>query len=203
MDCIFNNWKYQILPTEDAIEEDDIKPQKPTKNNHNQALSKKNKFTEDYCIEYRNGILLFYSFESLELLKERCDMMNYNAIIYIIKNNDNYKSAKDNIKKIMKKITDISNNEEVTRINIECSIIQNEISIQYRINNNDYRINGHQMRERKNIELNEYIEELKGNLVILDIYIRKKLQNEYPELFIEKNLCRLYNGNNNNYGSNF
>ena len=194
MDCIFNNRKYQILPTEETIEEDDSQKKKPTKNNHNQALSKKNKFTEYYCIEYRNGILSFYSFESLELLKERCDMMNYNAIIYIIKNNDNYKSAKDNIKKIMKKITDISNNEEVTLINIECSIIQNEKSIHYRNNNNDYRINDHQMSERKYIEIKEYIEELKGNLVMLDMYIRKKLQNEYPELFIEKNLCRLYNG---------
>ena len=35
MDCIFNNWKYKILPTEEVKEEDDIKPQKPTKNNHN------------------------------------------------------------------------------------------------------------------------------------------------------------------------
>ena len=184
MDCIFNNWKYKILPTEETIEEDDSQKKKPTKNNHNQALSKKNKFTEYYCIEYRNEILSFYSFESLELLKERCDMMNYNAIIYIIKNNDNYKSAQDNIKKIMKKITDISNNEEVTLINIGCSITQNETSIHYRINSNDYRINGHQMREWKYIEINEYIEELKGNLVMLDMYIRKKIRNEYPELFI-------------------
>ena len=33
-------------------------------------------------------------------------------------------------------------------------------------------------------EYNECIEELKGNLVMLDMYIRKKLQNEYPKLFI-------------------
>ena len=201
MDWIFNNWKYQILPTEKVKEEDDLQSKKSTKNNH--KISKKNKFTEDYCIEYRNGILSFYSFESLELLKEKCDMMNYNAIIYIIKNNDNYKSAQDNIKKIMKKITDISNNEEVTLINIYFSIIQNEKSIQYLNKNNNYIINDYEMSERKYIEIKEYIEELKGNLVMLDMYIRKKLQNEYPELFIEKNLCRLYNGNNNNYGSNF
>ena len=49
MDWLFNNWKYQILPTEEVKEEDevnsrssDIKPKKPIKNNHKIALPKKN-----------------------------------------------------------------------------------------------------------------------------------------------------------------
>ena len=111
--------------------------------------------------------------------------MNYEAIIYIIKNNDHYKGVKDNVNKIKKIISDNSNNEEVSQINIECSIgIHNDFSIHYQIHNHDYKINGHQMRERKHIEFNEYIEELKINLVMLDMYIRKNLQNGYPELFI-------------------
>ena len=191
MDWIFNNWKYQILPTEEVkeeVKEDDFQLEKLPKNNftiknkNNHTLSKKNKFTEDYWIEYRNGKLSFDSFESLKSLNGKCDMMNYNAIIYIIKNNDNYKGVKDNIKKIMKKITDISNNEEVTLINIDCSIgIHNEFYIHYRINSNDYRINGYNIEIK---EYKEYIEEIKINLVMLDMYIRKNLQNEYPELFI-------------------
>ena len=111
--------------------------------------------------------------------------MNYNAIIYIIKNNNHYKGVKDNVKKIIKKISDISNNEEVSQINIECSIgIYNNFSIHYKIPNHDYQIICHPVRERQHIEFNEYIEELKINLVMLDMYIRKNLQNEYPELFI-------------------
>ena len=33
-------------------------------------------------------------------------------------------------------------------------------------------------------EFLEYIDELNENFVMLDIYIRKKIKNEYPELFI-------------------
>ena len=111
-------------------------------------------------------------------MKEKCGM-NYNAIIYIIKNNEHYKNIKDNVKKIIKKISDISNNKEVSQINIVCSIgIYDNFYIHYKIPNEDDHIIG----SRK--EFNEYIEELKINLVMLDMYIRKNLQNEYPELFI-------------------
>ena len=169
MDWILKNWNYQILPMVEAIEIDE--------NNH--TLANKKKFTEEYEIYYRNGILSFYSFESLELLKEKCGR-NYDAIIYIIKNNDHYKNINDNVKKIIKKISDISNNEEVSYIIMRCSIGSfNLLLIDYKLsNNNEIFCIG----SRK--EINEYIEELKGNLVMLDMYIRKKLQNEYPEIFI-------------------
>ena len=174
---------------EEAIEADELQTEKPRlpyqKNNNNYKITNKKNFTEEYEIYYRNGILSFDSFESLESLKEKCGIMNYEAIIYIIKNNDHYKGVKDNVKKIIKKISDISNNEEVSQINIKCSIgIYNNFSIYYRIHNHDYQIIGHPVRERQHIEFNEYIEELKINLVMLDMYIRKKIRNEYPELFI-------------------
>ena len=171
MDWIFNNWNYQILPMVEAIEIDE--------NNNNYKITNKKNFTEEYEIYYRNGILSFDSFESLESLKEKCGM-NYDAIIYIIKNNDHYKNINDNLKKIIKIISDISNNEEVSYIIIRCLIVPFAyFFIDYELTNNNekYRIGS-----RK--EINECIEELKGNLVMLDMYIRKKLKNEYPELFI-------------------
>ena len=114
MDWIFNNWNYQILPiVVEAIEIDE------NNNNHTLTNTNKKNFTEEYEIYYRNGIL---SFDSLELLKKKCDM-NYYAIIYIIKNNDHYKNLNDNVKKIIKLISDISNNEEVSYIIIRCSIV--------------------------------------------------------------------------------
>ena len=99
MDWIFNNWKYQILPMEEAIEVDELQTEKPPKNNNNYTITNKKNFTEEYEIYYRNGILSFDSFESFESLKEKCGIMNYEAIIYIIKNNDHYKGVKDNVKK--------------------------------------------------------------------------------------------------------
>ena len=150
------------------------------KKNNNYTITNKKNFTEEYEIYYRNGILSFDSFESLESLKKKCGIMNYEAIIYIIKNNDHYKSVKDNVKKIIKKISDISNNEEVSYIIMRYSIGSfNLLLIDYKLsNNNEIFCIG----SRK--EINEYIEELKGNLVMLDMYIRKKLKNEYSEVLI-------------------
>ena len=174
MDRLFNDWNYQILPiVVEAIEIDE------KNNNHTLTNTNKKNFTEEYEIYYRNGILSFDSFESLESLKKKCDM-NYYAIIYIIKNNDHYKNLNDNVKKIIKIISDISNNEEVSYIIMRCSRVPFAyFFIDYELSNNNeiFRIGS-----RK--EINEYIEELKGNLIMLDMYIRKKLKNEYPELFI-------------------
>ena len=65
MDWIFNNWNYQILPiVVEAIEIDE------NNNNHTLTNTNKKNFTEEYEIYYRNGILSFDSFESLESLKE-------------------------------------------------------------------------------------------------------------------------------------
>ena len=69
------------------------------KNNNNYTITNKKNLTEEYEIDYRNGILSFDSFESLESLKEKCGIISYEAIIYIIKNNDHYKGVKDNVKK--------------------------------------------------------------------------------------------------------
>ena len=53
--------------------------------------------------------------------------------------------------------------------------------IKYQISGRDYRMIGYNIEIK---EYNECIEELKGNLVMLDMYIRKKIRNEYLELFI-------------------
>ena len=175
MDWLFNDWNYQILPiVVEAIEIDE------NNNNHTLTNTNKKNFTEEYEIYYRNGILSFDSFESLESLKEKCGIMNYEAIIYIIKNNDHYKNLNDNVKKIIKIISDISNNLEVSYIIIRCSVVPIAyFFIDYELFNNNEKF---RIGSRK--EINECIEELKGNLVMLDMYIRKKLKNEYPELFI-------------------
>ena len=153
MDWIFNNWNYQILPiVVEAIEIDE--------NNNNHTLTNTNKkiFTEEYEIYYRNGILSFESFESfesLESLEKKYDM-NYYEIIYIIKNNDHYKNLNDNVKKIIKIISNISNNEEVSYIFIRCSIVTIAyFFIDYELSNNNEKFH---IGSRK--EINEYIEEL-------------------------------------------
>ena len=65
MDWIFNNWNYQILPVVvEAIEIDE------NNNNHTLTNTNKKNFTEEYEIYYRNGILSFDSFESLESLEK-------------------------------------------------------------------------------------------------------------------------------------
>ena len=194
MDWLFNNWKYQILPTEEVKEEDDvnsrssdIKPKKPTKNNHNQTLSKKNKFTEYYCIEYRKGMLSFYNFESIDSLRENKNMI---AIEYIIKNNDHYKNMKGTIKKIIKKLYeinesssgDISKDAIIYQMNIRGLIGTSSIDISCGLKDGHETVNINYRRNKR--ELLEYIDELNENLVMLDMYIRKNLQNEYPELFI-------------------
>ena len=74
MDWIFNNWKYQILPMEEVIEADELqteKPRLPYPKNNNYTITNKKKFTEEYEIYYKNGILSFDSFESLESCKPR------------------------------------------------------------------------------------------------------------------------------------
>ena len=110
--------------------------------------------------------------------------MNYEAIIYIIKNNDHYKNLNDNVKKIIKIISDNSNNEEVIILNIICIIgIKKFFLINYKISGRDYQMIGYNIEIK---EYKEYIEELKINLVMLDMYIRKNLQSEYSELFIYK-----------------
>ena len=107
--------------------------------------------------------------------------MNYEAIIYIIKNNDHYKGVKDNVNKIKKIISDNSNNEEIIIMNIICGIGTRFYFIDYKISGRDNQTIGGNMFIK---EYNECIEELKVNLVMLDMYIRKNLQNEYLELFI-------------------
>ena len=181
MDWIFNNWKYQILPTEEVKEEDDLQSKKPSKNNYTIKNKNKKNFTEEYNIYYRNGILSFDTFETLESLEKKCGEMNYEAIIYIIQNNNYYKGVKDNVYKIKKIISDNSNNEEIIIMNIICGIGTRFYFIDYKISGRNNKTIGGNMFIK---EYNECIEELKINLVMLDMYIRKNLQSEYSELFI-------------------
>ena len=193
MDWLFNNWKYQILPTEEVKEEDDvnsrssdIKPKKPTKNNHKLALPNKKFFTEEYNINYENGIISFYEFESIDSLREN---KNMRAIIYIVKKNDHYKNMKGTIKKIIKKLYeinvsssgDISKDAIISWMNIRGLIGSYSIDISYELKHEHVTFNKYCGNKR---ELLEYIDELNENLVMLDMYIRRNLQNEYPELFI-------------------
>ena len=59
--------------------------------------------------------------------------------------------------------------------------IKKNFLINYKISGRDYQMIGYNTEIK---EYNECIKELKGNLVMLDMYIRKKLKDEYPELFI-------------------
>ena len=102
---------------------------------------------------------------------------------------------KDTVKKIIKKICeiikvsssdDISKDVTVSEIFIEGSIRSySNHRITYKLPNK-----GHETFYidvdvcRRKSELFEYIDELNENFVMLDTYIRKKLKNEYPELFI-------------------
>ena len=194
MDWLFNNWKYQILPTEEVKEEDvvnsrssDIKPKKPTKNNHKLANPNKKKFTEEYIIYYENGIITFYDFESIDSLREN---KNMRVINYIVKNNDHYKNMKGTIKKIIKKLYeinvrssgDISKDAIIYQMNIRGLIGTSSIDISCGLKDGHETFYINYCRNKR--ELLEYIDELNENLVMLDMYIRKNLQSEYPELFI-------------------
>ena len=109
---------------------------------------------------------------------------NYYAIIFIIKNNDNYKNIENTVKKIIKKISNISNNGEVTKM-----YINNLIDL-YPYNNFyiKYELSNYYLGEVRCLEndFREYIEELNINFIMLDMYIRKNLIIEYPELFSKK-----------------
>ena len=113
-------------------------------------------------------------------MEEKCGI-NYYAIIFIIKNNDNYKNIENTVKKIIKKISNISNNGVVTKMYI------NYLIDLYPYNNfyTKLELSNYYMSDIRFIqnEFREYIEELNKNFIMLDMYIRKNLMIEYPELF--------------------
>ena len=187
MDWLFNDWNYQILPV--VVETKEIKEDDKKKVQQNNRIKKnqEKKFTEEYEIDYRNGIISLDEFESIDSLREN---NNIRAIIYIIKNNYYYKNMKDTIKKIIKKLYeinvsssgDISKDAIIYQMNIRGLIGTSSIDISCGLKDGHETFYINYCRNKR--ELLEYIDELNENLVMLDMYIRRNLQNEYPELFI-------------------
>ena len=95
---------------------------------------------------------------------------------------------KDTIKKIIKKLYeinvstsgDISKDVIISWMHMRGFIGTYNHDISYELENKTFNINS--CRNKR--EILEYIDELNENLVMLDMYIRKNLKNEYPELFI-------------------